>query len=158
MRFLGLDAGTTGVKATVFDENGKILGYGFRKYPIVFLEGHRAQQDAGGVWARAKEAIREATAHAGCHLDAISVSVQGDAVIPIGRDYRPLHDCLLGMDYRAEAQARQCGEALGAERLFQITGMRPHPLNSITKIMWLAQHCPELHAQTWKYVTYAVSC
>ena len=44
MNFMGIDVGTTGVKTTVFDEAGNILGYGFQNYAIRFYEGKRAVQ------------------------------------------------------------------------------------------------------------------
>ena len=153
MRFLGLDVGTTSVKAAVFDENGGLCGYGRRNYHVLFLDGQRAQQDACGVWEHAKESIIEATREEK-RIDAISISVQGDAIIPVGYDRRPLYDCLLGMDYRAEAQSSQCEQKLGAERLFKLTGMRPHPLNSLSKILWFEQERPELAERIWKYMTY----
>lgn len=155
MKYLGLDVGTTGVKAAVFDDFGIMHGYGFQSYPIQFGPNQCAEQDALLVWERAKQAIRAATQAAGDDIAAISLSVQGDAVIPIGRDGLPLHSFLLGMDYRSAPQAEHCADHFGAEFLFSHTGMRPHPMNSLTKIMWFAQERPQLHEAAAKYMTYA---
>ena len=67
----------------------------------------------------------------------------------------PLYHALLGMDYRPAPQAEECGRALGDRALFDLTGMRPHPINSIVKALWLKQQMPRLFEKAWKIVTYA---
>ena len=108
MKFMGIDVGTTGVKATVFDENGVILGYGFQNYPIIFGGSKYAEQDAEFVWARTKDAMLSAIASSGPDIASISLSTQGDAVIPVDRNRNALHHAILGMDYRTEPEASQC--------------------------------------------------
>lgn len=155
MKFMGIDVGTTGVKTTVFDENGVILGYGFENYPVLFGAGKYAEQDAELVWTRTKAAMLSAIAASGPDIASISLSTQGDAVIPIDRDRCALHNAILGMDYRTEAEAAQCASLLGEHELFRVTGMRPHPLNSLTKMMWFQKNCPQFAPRLWKYTTYA---
>lgn len=155
MKCMGIDVGTTGVKATVFDEAGSILGYGFQNYGIAFGEGKLAEQDAEHVWACTKKTMAAAVAIAGADIAAISLSTQGDAVIPIDKDRNALHPAILGMDYRTEAEADRCASLFGDKTLFKKTGMRPHPLNSLTKMMWLNEHRPDLRDRLWKYTTYA---
>ena len=155
MKFMGIDVGTTGVKATVFDENGVILGYGFQNYPIIFGGSKYAEQDAEFVWARTKDAMLSAIASSGPDIASISLSTQGDAVIPVDRNRNALHHAILGMDYRTEPEASQCAALLDDQHLFCLTGMRPHPMNSLTKMMWLQKNCPQLEANLWKYTTYA---
>jgi len=155
MKCMGIDVGTTGVKAAVFDEAGSILGYGFQNYGILFSEGKCAEQDAEHVWACTKKTMAAAAAAAGPDIAAISLSTQGDAVIPIDRDRNALHPAILGMDYRTEAEADRCAALFGDKALFKKTGMRPHPLNSLTKMMWLQEHRPGIRDRLYKYTTYA---
>ena len=88
-------------------------------------------------------------------IGVISISVQGDAVIPLNKQGQSLRPALLGMDYRSYGQAEAIANLIGGERLFQITGMRSHPMNSLTKIMWVKENEPEVYAGTWKFATYA---
>jgi xylulokinase len=67
----------------------------------------------------------------------------------------PLHHALLGMDYRSALQADDLDARLGGRRLFRITGMRPHPMNSLCKILWLRQMQPEVFRRARRFVTYA---
>lgn len=154
---LGLDIGTTGCKAIVFDAAGRMRGHGFREYGVVCDAPAKAEQDAEQVWALTKEVVREAVAKAGGGeaVKALSVSVQGDAIIPVDRDFHALHPAILGMDYRSAPQAKRCAELFGAFDLFQRTGMRPHPINSLTKVLLLRELAPQVFRRAWKIVTYA---
>jgi xylulokinase len=156
MHLIGLDVGTTGCKAIVFDLHGAILGQGFREYDVLCTEPAMGEQDAEHVWTLTHETLREAVQRAGVKdIAALSVSVQGDAIIPVDREFRALHHALLGMDYRSQPQARQCDELFGAFELFQRTGMRSHPINSLNKVLYLRDTKPHVFERTWKIVTYA---
>jgi sugar (pentulose or hexulose) kinase len=156
MRLLGLDIGTTGCKAIVFDDAGTILGTGFHEYGVRCDEPAMAEQDAESVWGLARQAIASAIAASGTRdVAALSLSVQGDAVILIDRDGRAIYPAVLGMDYRSAAQARGCEERRGAFDLFERTGMRAHPMNSLPKILWLRDRRPAVFERAWKVVTYA---
>ena len=157
MYLLGLDVGTTGCKAVIFDPAGRILGKGFQDYPIETDRTGRAEQDAEAVWEKVKLVIRQAAAGSGRpeEIRAMSLSVQGDAIIPVDGRFRALRRAVLGMDYRSAPQAEACAALLGDRELFSLTGMRPHPLNSLTKILFLREQEPELFAKTSRIVTYA---
>lgn len=156
MNLIGLDVGTTGCKAVVFDINGEIKGYGFAEYDVICNRPGYAEQDAEMVWHLTKEVIRKAVKESGANdIRALSLSVQGDAVIPVDKSLRPLHNTLLGMDYRTVPQSEYCGKLMGDRRLFDLTGMRPHPMNSITKILWFKENLPQIYDCTYKFMTYA---
>lgn len=154
MLLLGLDIGTTGVKAMVLDENGKPAGYAFSEYPVSYPGPGRAEQDGEMVWTAAKAVIRRAVGEQGSGIGAIALSTQGDAVIAVDKNRMALSPAYLGMDYRGTEETELCSRQFGALSLFQRTGMRPHPMNSIIKILWIRQHQPELFEQTHKFVTY----
>lgn len=156
MSLIGLDIGTTGCKAVVFDPEGRVLARAFREYGMVCEAPAKAEQDAELVWTLAKEVLREVAATGSARdAGALSVSVQGDAIIPVDREFRALHPALLGMDYRSAPQARHCAELFGGFELFQRTGMRPHPLNSLTKVLLLRELAPAVFEGAWKIMTYA---
>lgn len=156
MTLIGLDIGTTGGKAIVFDPEGRARGRAFREYGVVCDAPAKAEQDAEEVWRQACETLAEAVARAGRPaVQALSVSVQGDAIVPVDCAFRPLPPALLGMDYRSAPYARRCEELFGAFELFQRTGMRPHPMNSLSKLLLLRELAPAVFERAWKIVTYA---
>ena len=155
MLLLGLDIGTTGAKAAVFSPDGRLMGYGFREYGIVYTPEGFAEQDAEEIFLIAKEVLKEAAAGIGSEIGAISLSVQGDAVVAIDRHRKAISPVQLGMDYRGMEETALCGELIGDKRCFELTGMRPHPMNSIVKIFWARRHTPALYEAAFKYVTYS---
>ncbi|MDC7287624.1 FGGY family carbohydrate kinase [Blautia schinkii] len=155
MYLMGLDVGTTGAKAVVFDENGIQKGYGFQEYGITYTKEGYAQQEPENIWQIAKQVMLEAAKESGQSIAAVSLSVQGDAVLPIDRNRTAIGPAQLGMDYRGTVETRWCEEEIGGDKLFSVTGMRPHPMNSIIKVLWVKNHQSELYEKTWKFVTWS---
>jgi sugar (pentulose or hexulose) kinase len=164
---VGLDVGTGGCRALVFDSCGRTLGFGHREYGIDSSEPAMAEQDAEQVWKLACESLHEAVAAAESageaagaaggglgKIAALSVSVQGDAVIPVDGGLHAIGPAILGMDYRSQPQAARVGEMFGERELFQRTGMRPHPINSVLKTLWLKEARPDVYHRAARIVTY----
>ena len=79
MSTIGLDIGTTGCKAIVFNATGEILGQAAREYAILTPHPTWAEQDAEAVWKLAWDALRQAVAAAqGDPPQALALSVQGE--------------------------------------------------------------------------------
>ena len=78
MHFLGLDVGTTGTKAVVFDVDGNIKGYGFNEYEVIWEKPGYAEQTPERVWELTKQVIKKAVADSGVReIKALSLSSQG---------------------------------------------------------------------------------
>jgi xylulokinase len=156
MALIGLDVGTTGCKAVVFEPDGTIRGYGFQEYGILCDEPGMAEQDAEQVWQITCSVLQTALAESQAQdVQAVSLSVQGDAIIPVDRNFTPVYHAILGMDYRSAPQAQRCDELFGARTLFDLTGMRSHPINSAVKMLWLKEQRPDSYERAWKITTYA---
>lgn len=156
MHLLGLDVGTTGVKAVVFDERGASLGSAYSEVPVQTDATGKAEQDAEAVWRELVEVIGRAVQASGCSdIAAAGLSVQGDAIIPTGPDLRPVGPAVLGMDYRSRPQAEETERIFGAKELFRLTGMRPHPMNSLCKVLWLRGARPGIFRSASRITTYS---
>lgn len=155
MLVLGIDIGTTGAKAAVFNAAAEIKGYAFQEYDIQYPQPGFAEQDAEHIWSVTKKVIRQAVSENGPEIAALSLSVQGDAVIPVDEKRNALCFAQLGMDYRGAEESCWLEETFGAGVLFKKTGMCPHPMNTLVKILWIKNHQPELYEQTYKFTTYA---
>lgn len=155
MAVIAIDLGTTGCKAAVFD-GPAMPGYAYRHYHYTVPADGWAEQDAEEVWTLVDATVRQALASASPQprIEAICVSVQGDAVIPIDTEGTALHPAILGMDTRTHREAADLESRFGRGQLYAATGMPCEPLNAVTRIWWLARHRPEIHQRTWKYVHY----
>jgi xylulokinase len=153
---VGLDIGTTGVKAVVFDDCATILASAYEEYPVITGPGGMAEQDAENVWRCARSTLVRAVSSCGVkEIRAIGISVQGDAIIPVDASGAAVHRALLGMDYRSAPTAMQFSKHFGDRQLFERTGMRPHAMNSITKIAYLRELSPSVFDTASAFVTYA---
>ncbi|MDO4279734.1 MAG: FGGY-family carbohydrate kinase [Lachnoclostridium edouardi] len=155
MKICSVDVGTTGMKVIIFDESGLALASGFQEYEIIYSKKGWAEQDGEKVFGILVNLLGKCLSDSKLDvLDGIVLSVQGDAVIPVDKDSKPLSLALLGMDKRSFLQAQNCGEKLGSFFIFSRTGMRPHSINSATKIMWFQENRKDLHKAVKKYLTY----
>jgi len=153
MSFLGLDIGTTGCKAVVFNEEGALLSGAYREYPLLHPNPGWMELDANLLWEKVKEVIRDVASKT--HLDpikALSVSTQGEAVVPVTKDGRPLYNFSVSFDNRTESQYQWWQEKIGKEEIFQITGMPLHPMYSINKIMWLKENRRDIYRKAYKFL------
>jgi len=84
LKLVGVDIGTTGCKASIFDGAGTLLASASREYAVDIPHPTWAEQDAENVWLLAQEALRDALATSGAReVAAVVLSVQGEAVMPV---------------------------------------------------------------------------
>lgn len=153
MAFLGLDVGTTGCKAAVFSSDGQRLALAYREYPTETPHPGWLELDAEIVWSEVQSAIREV---ARSDIEALSVSVLGEAILPVDVSLRPLAKSVLGFDSRGREEAQELDRRVGADRLRAMTGQpQPrHPSYSLHKILWWKHNRPDLYQRTWKFLCY----
>jgi len=156
MSLLGLDVGTTGCKAIVFQPSGKVLAQAYREYPLIHRQPGWIELDSDLVWRCTKEAISEAVASAPKKdpVKALAISCLGEAVTPIARDGKPLSLSTVGFDNRAQEQSRWWEDKMGKDAVFQITGMPLNLMYTINKIMWWRDNEPALFDKAWKFLCY----
>lgn len=143
MKIAGLDIGTTGCKCTVFDEQGAYLGKAYRDYPVKReVSGHEI--DISAMMDGVYECIREMT---GKYPDIAGIGVTsfGETFVCTDGEGRPLHPAMLYTDPRGGEECRELIEKLGEKKIAYITGLRPHQMYSIAKIMWLKKHRPDIY-------------
>jgi len=155
MHLIGLDVGTTGCKAAIFDEAGTLLSSASCEYAVDIARPTWAEQDAENVWRLAQYALGEAISIAQISkVAAIGLSVQGEAVMPVDRQGRAIAPAILGMDSRTSEQNAWLRQRFGARHLFERTGMPVHTVNTLPKLLWLKHHEPDLWAQAERFLLY----
>ena len=153
MSLMGVDVGTTGVKAAVFDESGGLITTAYEEYPLLFPFPGASELDSQKVVESALRVIGEAAGRVrnSDPIKAIGIASQGEAFTPISSDGRVIGNAMTSSDGRAEPYVRSC-EQDWAKRLYQITGHTPYPIYSMLKLMWLKEHQPESWESTWKFL------
>lgn len=143
MKIAGLDIGTTGCKCTVFDEQGKLLNKAYGDYPVTRqVGGHEI--DVSVVMKAVNQVIYE-MALKYPDIAGIGVTSFGETFVMTDEDGKPLHPAMLYTDPRGGKECRQLVAKIGARKIAHITGLRPHEMYSISKIMWLREHHPDIY-------------
>ncbi|MDO5392215.1 MAG: FGGY-family carbohydrate kinase [Eubacteriales bacterium] len=139
----GLDIGTTGCKLTVFDENGKQLHKSYCDYPVKRMSGAHetdAESILDGVWKVLTDTTKKYADIAG-----IGITSFGETFVMTDEAGKPLHPAMLYTDPRGKEQCRMLCEKMKEERIAQISGVKPHEMYSLPKLMWLKEKEPELY-------------
>jgi xylulokinase len=152
--YLGLDIGTSGCKAAVFDERGRMVALAHRDYELHFTPDGGAELDSDLVIARCLDAMAEAKAQVGGPVCAMAVSSQGEAFTAVDADGRSLCRAMVSSDVRAADFAREWPKRFGEEQLYQITGHTAHPMFTLFKLLWLRDHRPEVWAGARKFLCF----
>ena len=148
--FLGLDVGTSNVKATIFDEHGTPLVES-RRHCELNVEGGAVEQSTDDLWRAASEAMRECVRGSNsenCVISGVGVSGQTNGLIPIDGKGRPLHPCITWLDMRGVEQANRVKEVLGEREINKKTGIVANPFYLLFKIMWLKETRPKIFEES----------
>jgi len=155
MSYLGLDIGTTGCKAAVFNDEGRLLALAYREYPLLSPQPAWAELDSQRVCRDCCDVIREAaSAQRGDPVQALGISCQGEAFTPVDAQGRILGNGMVSSDARAVEIVATFSREFGAQRLYDLTGHTPHPMFTLFKLLWLRQNRPEVFASAHKFLCF----
>lgn len=139
--FGGLDIGTTGCKLTVFSRTAEYLGRVYEDYPATRTT-HEHELEPKAVWQAVQKVLKNAaTLFPG--IEGIGITSFGESFVLLDENDEPLRNIMLYTDPRGEAECESLCQKLGRERLSYITGLNPHAMYSLPKLMWIKENRPE---------------
>jgi xylulokinase len=138
---VGLDVGTTGVKALALSSAGEVVGRAGEEYPLSIPRPEWAEQDPDD-WVRAAEA---ALGRLGGEKVRVGLSGQMHGLVALDAQKRVLRPAILWNDQRTGAECAEIEERIGLERLIELTGNRALPGFTAPKLLWLRRHEPEVY-------------
>jgi len=113
-KFLGIDVGTSSIKAVLVDEHGSLLRQASREYPLHIPRPMWSEQDPGDWWAGALDVIRELGEES---PDAIGLTGQMHGSVFLDAAGEVVRRALLWNDQRTAAECAEMDATIGAERL-----------------------------------------
>ena len=143
---IGIDVGTTGVKAVAISPDGELLGVAEEGYPLSTPRPGWSEQDPED-WFRASQA-----ALARLPEGPVGFSGQMHGLVVLGADDRVLRPAILWNDQRTGAECAEIEERIGLERLIALTGNRALPGFTAPKLVWLQRNEPE----TWDAIRHVL--
>jgi erythritol kinase len=159
---IGLDAGTSVIKAVAFTLDGKEAGSAGVPNKVDYVADGGAEQDVRRTWADAAKALRllaDEVPGLAARTAALAITGQGDGTWLIDRVGEPVAPAWLWLDGRAAAIIERWRSSDIGPRLQEITGTAINPSIQTGQIAWLKQHRPDviaraasaLHCKDWLY-------
>lgn len=149
---LGMDCGTTNIKAAVLGEDGRVVCEASRPNRFINPGPGMQEQDALAWWDNASSILREITETAGeaivKRIRGISVSSHTVSLLPLDKDGRPLRNAMTYQDGRSSAELAELVDRLGRDNYVNIVGAQPSVAFLPSKLLWYKKYEPELFSRT----------
>ncbi len=157
---LGLDIGTTGVKAALFAaEDGRTLASAFEDYPLYHPFPGWAEQDPEDWWRATCAATQACLAQAHARgittkeVRGVGLSGQMHGLVLLDAQDRVLRRSIIWSDQRSAAECDWITHTVGAERLIDLTSNPALTGFTAPKALWVRTHEPELFARAGHLLT-----
>ncbi len=147
---LGIDVSTTAVKALLVDARGRVVGEA--SSPLTLSSPHPlwSEQQPEDWWSACVASVRAALATSGVaasSIAAIGLTGQMHGLVALDGEGNVLRPAILWNDQRTAAQCDEIRARLGRDRLIQITGNDALTGFTAPKLLWVAEHEPEVYAR-----------
>jgi xylulokinase len=140
---VGLDVGTSSVKAVAITLEGRVTGTASEQYQLRMPKPGWAEQDPEAWW----RAARRALARLEGEPVAIGLTGQMHGLVCLDRGNRVLRPAILWNDQRTHAECGQIERLIGFERLIELTGNRALTGFTAPKLLWMRAHEPDLYGR-----------
>jgi len=150
--FLGIDVGTTGVKALLVNETGKVVDQATEEYPLLAPKPLWAEQDPADWWKAAVKALRLISDRQKLKGTLLAAGLTGQmhGSVFLDREGKVLRPAILWCDQRTTAEVKEIEELVGKKRINQITGNPVFTGFTAPKILWLRRNEPEAYRNVAK--------
>ncbi len=152
---LGLDLGTTEVKAGLVSLDGRLLGLARSGYSLDVSGGHGwAEQDPGAWWSAVVSAVRALRAADVADVVAIGVDGHGPTLAAVDARGEATRPAITFLDTRAGAEA---------DELARVSGVRGWALGGLPAALWVERHEPAVaeatswYLSTWEWLAYRLT-
>jgi L-fuculokinase len=157
---LGLDIGSTSIKANIYDQEGNLISGGSKPTILSYPDKEHpawAIWHPDDIWNAAKDSI-------GIALDKLnpkslksdirSVAVTGFGMdgVPIDKDGKWLYPFISWQCSRTEKQSLEWSAKVGAYKIFSVSGKQVMPIDTVYRILWIKENYPEILDKTYKWL------
>ncbi len=144
--YIGIDVGTTSLKALALTEEGKCIASAKCSYELC-AKGCEATQNAEDWYLAAVTAIREISAKVKDigEIRAISTSAQGGATVLLDEKGKTLTPAYSWMDNRASAESDELKEKFGYDLFYYRYGWRMQPNADAAKLLWMKKNIADIY-------------
>ncbi len=153
---VGMDLGTTSLKAVAFAFDGQEIARAGREVERTSSEAGAAEEDPRAVATAATDALASVVADAkrqGYIVGGVGLSAAMHSLIPVAADNSPLGPALLWMDTRPEADADALWQTPEGRATYERTGTPVSAMSPLVKLRWLRRAHPDMYHQAARFVS-----
>lgn len=149
---LGMDCGTTNIKAVILGEDGKVAAEASRPNRFISPGPDMQEQNADDWWNNAVDIFHELISRLGTEktkrIRGICISSHTVSMLPLDIEGKPLRNAMTYQDSRSAAELKYIVEKIGDERFIKIVGGQPSVAFLPNKILWYRKNEPQLFEKT----------
>ncbi len=153
---LSIDLGTSNIKGAIFDTNGKEAAKASIEYFLLTPAESIVENNVEVYWDSVKAILKELSGKMGSRIKeviAIVTSSQGETLVPLNKDMKPLRNAIVWIDTRSIAEAREIAANVDLQELYRKTGYpEVDPSWPATRILWLKKNEPDIFLHTHKFM------
>ncbi len=142
---IGIDIGTSGTKTVLFDENGCIISWATKEYPLHQPQNGWAEQNPEDWWEAVCKTLKKVTTaidNPGV-IKAIGLSGQMHGLVMLDEQNQVIRPSIIWCDQRTAKECKEITELVGAEKLIDITANPALTGFTASKILWVRNNEPE---------------
>lgn len=153
---IGLDIGTTALKAAIFDTSGNLLAVSSREYALLTPKLNYVEVPAEVYWEAFHAVLgdlREKYPLSEAQEAALAISAQGETLFFLDQNGNLLRNAIVWMDNRAQEEAKELSRKFSDEVCYQVTGQVSfEPCWPAAKILWVRKNEPEIFSKVSKFL------
>lgn len=142
---LGVDVGTSGLKAVLLDPQGATVGEATAEHPLRSPQAGWAEQDPDWWWAALREALASLwdRGHDARSIEAIGLTGQMHSLVLLDASGGVLAPSILWSDQRTAAECAEITETVGERALLDLVANPALPGFTAPKVLWVRRHWPD---------------
>lgn len=153
---LTFDVGTTSVKTRLFDEHFQVIGSHSAEYRLLVEAGGIVEMECESYWSALRtgcRAVVEACPAAKTGIGIITITTQGETLVPVDGNGIPLCNAVVWLDTRSTDEAAFLRNSFGPDVYYPATGLgQVDEAAPISKILNFKQKRPDIFARTYKFL------
>lgn len=157
---LGMDCGTTNIKAIILGDDGTVVASESRPSKFILPGPNMQEQDASEWWENTKQIFKSLSEQVGesivKKIRGISISSHTVSMLPVDENGNPVRNALTYQDSRSKEELDYIVETMGFDKFVKTVGGQPAVAFLPNKILWFKRNEPDLFAKT-KYFLQASS-
>ncbi|WP_068677067.1 gluconokinase [Oceanobacillus sp. Castelsardo] len=153
---IGLDIGTTSVKAVIFDQKGKVIAEAEEMITTNYPKSDWAEQDPNEVESASRQALKSVVELSNAKEDdllTLGISAAMHSLICVDEKMEAMSQMLIWSDKRSNHIAERLVKTDEGVEIYAKTGTPIHPMTPLLKLIWMKEN----NFEAYENATYFMS-